>query len=177
MATFFEQQAQELYTIAKVKNCIDTVYADFQLFKEGVGGQMTFTQMMTNEAIGEEDKKRLIDTLNTFFTPETQSFFNEFVAQKHFDVIYRGVEYFEWLYHEHHITITSAVALTKEQVDRIMTKIAFKMKRTIDTVDTKIDEHIMGGIKVESQSFIVDSTITAQLHAFQQDMLRGEHRE
>ncbi|QTU83207.1 F0F1 ATP synthase subunit delta [Carnobacteriaceae bacterium zg-C25] len=170
MGTFFEQEAQELYIRAKAHNCIDDIYADMQVFKEGVGGQLPFMQMMTNEAIVDHDKAKLIQSLLPFFKEDTQQFFTAFVEDGMYDVIYQGVEHFEWLYHEHHIKITSAIELTQQQIQRIIAKIAFKMNRVIDTYSTVIDDQIIAGIKVESHTFISDSTVTAQLKAFQQEV-------
>lgn len=170
MATFFQETAINLYAAAKRNQVIETVYADFQTFKNGVGGQIPFSQMMTNESIAHEDKAKLIQALNPFFNEETQKFFNSFVQENHFDVIYQGVEYFEQLYNEHHVKITSAVELTQEQIQRLLTKIAFKMNLTIDTYDAVVDETVIGGVKVESSTFLVDSTVKTQLQVFEQQI-------
>lgn len=170
MTTFFQEAAVELYNVAKRNGRIEIVYSDFQTFKNGVGGQIPFSQMMTNESISNDDKANLIESLNAFFSEDTQRFFNTFVHDNHFDVIYQGVEYFENIYHEHHVTITSAVALSREQIQRLLTKIAFKMNVTIDTYDTVVDETVIGGVKVESSVFLVDSTVKAQLHVFEQQV-------
>lgn len=170
MTTFFQNEAINLYEIAKHKGIIETIFSDFQLFKNGVGGQMPFSQMMTNESISHQDKAKLIETLNPFFSEDTQQFFNAFVQEKHFDVIYHGVEYFEWLYYEHHVTVTSAVELTSDQLKRLLTKVAFKSNKTIDTYDTVIDDTVIGGVKVESSTFLVDSTVKAQLESLAQQM-------
>lgn len=170
MATFFEEKAQELYAHAKEQKCIDRVYTDMQLFKEGVGGQVPFMQMMSNDSIASSDKAKLIDALNTFFHSVTQQFFTAFVDNDLFDVIYQGVENFEWLYSKHHITITSAVPLNEQQIQRILTKVSFKMNCTIDTYDTVIDTDMIAGVKVASQEFVVDSSVKAQLQTFQQEV-------
>lgn len=170
MATFFQETAQNLYEVAKRKRMIEAIYTDFQTFKKGVGGQIPFSQMMTNESIAYEDKAQLIKVLNPFFKEETQKFFNAFVQDDHFDVIYQGVEYFEQLYNEHHVKITSAVVLTKEQIQRLLTKVAFKMNVTIDTYDTVVDKTVIGGVKVESSTFLVDSTVKTQLQVFKQQI-------
>lgn len=170
MAHFFQEIAIDLYEVAK-RNCtIEEIYTDFQIFKKGVGGQIPFSQIMINESIAYEDKALLIQELNPFFKEETQKFFNAFVQEDHCDVIYQGIEYFEQLYNEHHVKITSAVALTKEQIQRLLTKITLKMNVTIDTYDTVVDETVIGGIKVESNTFLVDSTVKTQLQVFEQQI-------
>lgn len=166
MATFYEEHAQLLYDMAKSHHVIDAVYQDVQLFKEGVGGEMPFMQMITRDSIPNSSKAMFLEEISQLFQTETRQFFDFFIREAKFEYIYRALKQFELIYKKHHLVITSAVALTNEQIERIISKASQKMKREIYTYDTIIDELIIGGVKVQSHDFIIDATVLSKLQTF-----------
>lgn len=166
MAIAYEENAQMLYALAKEHNKLEQIFQEMQLFKDGVGGEMPFIQMMTRENVSNSRKAALITEIAQFFQEETQQFFQFFVREAQFEYIYRAVQSFERLYKAHHLMITSAIPLTENQINAIVQKVSLKMGRDMDTFEAIVDETVLGGVKIQTSDFVIDATIASSLQAF-----------
>lgn len=157
---------QRFYDLVKEKNTLESVYQDFQVFKDGVGGEMAYAKMMSQDTIAPAEKEALLLELIAYFSSDTQSFFKTAIRDGRYALVYRDIQQFIAIYNRHHLTITSAVALDESQIQSIIQKIGLKMNRSVDTYDTVIDSTILGGVKVQSGDFLLDATLATQLNVF-----------
>ncbi|MBS4749981.1 ATP synthase F1 subunit delta [Granulicatella sp. zg-ZJ] len=168
MRDVYNERVTTLYELAKSRHHLEEVYNDFQVFKDGVGGEMPFTQMMTRENITNSSKAALLQDICQYFQEETRQFIQYFIDEAQYGYIYRAIKYFEQIYAKYHVDITTAIPLTQEQIDSIVSAISKKMKMSVDTCTTIVDEDVIGGVKVKSADFVLDATLLAKLKAFKE---------
>ncbi|MBF0780856.1 MULTISPECIES: ATP synthase F1 subunit delta [unclassified Granulicatella] len=173
MVNFYNERAQLLYDKSKANGVLEKVYEDLQLFKQGVGGEMPFTQMMTREYVTNSSKGALLKDIIVYFHEETKQFFQYFIDEALYSYIYRTIKQFEDIYAKHHLTIVTAVPLSKEQVERIKRAMALKKEQEFDTCENQVDERILGGVLVKSKEFIYDTTLATQLKEFKKEFSEG----
>ena len=64
------------------------------------------------------------------------------------------------------ITVTTAVALTTEQVDKLVTFYTNKLGRAVH-INSVVDPSVIGGMRVQVGDEVTDNTVVAQLHKLQ----------
>lgn len=166
MSIFYEEQAKLLYQSAKSQRAIERVKEDIALFKDGVGGEKMFVQMVTRDNVSNVRKAELIADITEHFHEVTKHFFSYFTAEAQYQYIFRAVQSFENIYAEHHLDIVSAVPLTDTQVEKIKKGAGNKMQREFHTTACQVDENIIAGVIVRSKDFVFDTSILTQLKEF-----------
>jgi F-type H+-transporting ATPase subunit delta len=72
------------------------------------------------------------------------------------------------------ITISSAFALDKTQINKIVKSLSKHFNKTID-YNTIIDEELIGGIVINGDGFIIDKSYNTQLKTLSKEMLGGNN--
>lgn len=72
------------------------------------------------------------------------------------------------------ITITSAVALTHEQRDRIIKAFRKKVENHHLYVKDVVDESVLGGVKLESDNYAFDNTLRTKLNGMKKYLLEDQ---
>lgn len=164
----YQDQAYQLYETAQQNDKIEIIYKDLQTFRQGVGGEVSFAQMMTYTRDQEQEKKQLMIDITEEFEIETQQFFRTF---QDYDYIFRSVEYFEALYEEHRVEIITAIAVDEKQLRDIIQKVSETRKHRIDTYVHRVDTSVIGGVCVQAKNYIIDTTLRTQLERFKVEMI------
>lgn len=67
------------------------------------------------------------------------------------------------------VTVTSAVALTNEQVDRVVEIYSARLGHRVH-VNQVVDPTVLGGMRIQAGAEVTDSTVVAQLHNLEQSL-------
>lgn len=164
----YQDQANRLYETARQHDKIESVYTDLQTFQMGVGGEVSFAQMMTHTRDQQQEKRQLILDITEEFQTETQQFFREF---QDYEYVFRGIHHFEMLYEEHRVEVTTAVALDDKQLCDIIQKVSVSRKHRIDTYAHYVDTSVIGGVCVKAKHYVIDTTLRTQLENFKVDKI------
>ncbi|MDR2829331.1 MAG: ATP synthase F1 subunit delta [Mycoplasmataceae bacterium] len=72
------------------------------------------------------------------------------------------------------ITITSAFALEKTQVNKIVKSLSKQFNKKVD-YNVVIDKELIGGLIINGDGFIIDKSYETQLKSLSQEMLGGDN--
>lgn len=164
----YQDHAYQLYEVARQQDKIEVVYKDLQTFKLGVGGEVSFGQMMSYTREQQRERRALMDDITETFHEETKHFFR---TCQDYDYIFRSIHHYEMLYEEHRVEVITAVALTEQQLDLIIQKVSLHRNHRIDTYIHTVDPSVIGGVYIKAKQYIIDTTLRTQLESFKLDKI------
>lgn len=125
-----------------------------------------------------EEKNELMDRcFRELVHPYVLNFLKLLHQKQRFNLIKVIIKEFALLNDEYHGikkgVLYTASPLTDEEIERIQTAVSKKEKATIQ-LEVKIDESLLGGIKVTIGDHVIDSSIKNRLSLLRKDLLKGK---
>lgn len=171
MASSAKKYAQALFGAIHDDDTLERVSADFESVMKAIENTPDFYDFMENPKIAKEARKSLVE--NTFKDVETPLLNTLFILtdkNKLIDLpdVYDAfvIEYNNYKNQEY-VTVESTYKLSKDELDQIGNYFIGKTGYSKLLLNNKINEELIGGIRVFIGTRVYDGSINGQLEALQ----------
>ncbi|MGT2906635.1 F0F1 ATP synthase subunit delta [Streptococcus dentiloxodontae] len=129
---------------------------------------------LKQENVLTEDKKRVVSLFQESCSVYMNNFLEVILLNERTDLLYdilkQTLELFSQENNEYDVVVTSSLALSEGQKERLLKLVAqkfeFKPRRLVE----KIDENLIGGFVVTAKNKVIDTSIRRQLQAFKSNL-------
>jgi F-type H+-transporting ATPase subunit delta len=173
-----ERYARALYELGKETKELDKVEADvkdFQSFFKVNSAIKNFFQNPTN-VIETQNKVLNILSEKLDFTKNLQNFFLLLIKKRRMFFVIKITDSFLKLCSKNRGEIKASLISSKElspnELEDISKELSLSMSSTIK-FDYKVDQSLIGGLKLQLGSFMIDTSIKNKLRKYEQRMLES----
>lgn len=165
-----KRYASALYETAKSQTLESTVHEQLQLLLKLIKENKELGLFFTHPRIDPSTQKEIIKTLSIKdFNPLLIQFLNLLIEKKRLALIEPVIHAYEETYYEKNnivkVKITSAFALSQEQLHLLVSKLKNKIKKDL-VPEVSVDQSLLGGLKINIQDKIMDFSLASQLKIF-----------
>jgi F-type H+-transporting ATPase subunit delta len=168
--------ARALYALAKEQNIQHTVFEELHLLAKSFFHFPKLHDALSNPMHTAADKEKLLITAagGEQISPLLKQFF-QFIIRKGREefVLFMAMSYQDIYRKDENIvlgTITSAIPMEKEAVEKIKHEVLEKYSRKL-SVHTELDESLIGGFVIQINNFKLDASVKNQLQEIAKEML------
>jgi F-type H+-transporting ATPase subunit delta len=158
--------AEALFDVAKEKDKLDRIHDELNRFAEAVEGDRELQVFFFSPYFSSAEKREGLERAVSGADPEFLNFLELLIEKHRMPVIFRIRRQFEERWKEENrkldVTVTSAVELEKEIVERIGDEIEKQTGRSIE-LTSSVDENILGGIVLQVGNMVLDASIRNRL--------------
>ena len=160
--------AYALFNEGKKSSCLDEIFENFKKMYVFFNNNPSLRKLLTSNCLNKKDVSKGWISIGEHlsFCPVFLSFIREVVENRRFAIVNKIKYIYNVALAKHknkrNVTVSSAVELLPEQKQRIEKLIAKAWKEKA-IINYKINEKILGGIKVSSEELVVDASVFAQL--------------
>jgi ATP synthase F1 delta subunit len=168
--------ARSLFEVAQEHDVLDRVHDELGELADELDGNRELQLFFFSPHFSSEEKKdgihKLVEDADEHFVR-----FLELLAERHrLPVLFRIRRAFDDLWAEERkllpVTITSAVELDEETVERIGERIEDQTGRRIE-LTTSIDPAVIGGLAMQVGNLIMDATVRGRLERLRKEVARA----
>lgn len=168
--------ALALFRTAKQGDVVRSVEDDLNGIAGLIEKDESFRTFLFSPYVGREEKIGIVERVfSDRITAITMTALRLLVSKRREDEIIVVRDEFVQLRREAegvlHVLVTSAEALENDQRQQIEMKLARKLGRTIEA-DYAIDAHLIGGVRVEYDNFVLDGSVRGQLRRLRDRLTR-----
>ena len=173
-----ERYARALFAAAKENNEHDNIESNLKFFLELYNLSPEFTNFIKNPTHSNKDQLEAINILSEKlnFTKTLKNFFFLLVEKKRLFFVEKIIQSFLKLCShkrgEVKASLVSSKSLSSEELNEISSQFSQSMGSKIK-FDYTVDESLIGGVKIQLGSLMVDTSIKNKLKKFEQLMLEN----
>ncbi|MBB3763350.1 F0F1 ATP synthase subunit delta [Sphingomicrobium lutaoense] len=174
-ASLAGRYASALFGLARDENQIDTVAANLDSLNAALGESEELRAIIASPALGRDDAVRAVKAIADQFKLDrlTANFLGVLAENGRLDQLSAAAKAFALLVADHRgearAEVVSAHKLSKAQLDALQKKLSARVGRDV-TVDATVDPDILGGIKVQMGSQLIDASVRTKLNTLAQAM-------
>ena len=161
--------AQALYDLAKDENLTEEILAQLQALQESISAEPDFVRLLSTPGLSKDQRCGIVDAS---FRDKVHTYVLSFIKilvekgyMRHFGDCCKA---FRREYNQDHgmveVSAVTAVALTKDQSERLAQKLAKVTGKTVD-LHNRVDPAVMGGVRLDYDGMRVDDTVQHRLDA------------
>ncbi len=174
MTTTSKEYAQALFELAASENRTEETLAGLDLLRETLRETPEYRAMLASPAISKEDRLRAADGAFRGKIPDILlGVLRMMISRGHIAELEEMAGIFEDLSREFRgeaiAWVSSAVALTEEQLETLRAGLEKKFARKI-TLRTRVDPSLIGGMRVEIEGRVIDGSIRNKLDKIKEVM-------
>ena len=158
--------AEALFDVAKEKGKLDRVHDELNQFAEAVQDDRDLQVFLFSPYFSSAEKRDGIERAVSGADPEFLNFLELLVEKHRMPVIFRIQRRFEAAWKEEKrkldVTVTSAVELDPNVVERVGAEIERQTGRDVELSST-VDDQILGGIVLQVGNMVLDASIRNRL--------------
>lgn len=167
MSEVSTEYAKALFMLAGEKECIDEYKNSLEKAEEVFKANPSYIDFLYNFAIPLEERlNALEEAFSDYIARDVLSFLKLLCEKKHITEFHECAKCYYDLYNEIdkllNVKVTSAVELTDSQKKALKEKLELKYKKSV-VIDYNIDKAVIGGIVLETDGKIIDSSIKKHL--------------
>ncbi|MGL4951398.1 MAG: ATP synthase F1 subunit delta [Mycoplasma sp.] len=172
------EYARAIYEIAVEKNSIQLFHKQILVIQKNFFQHNNFYQLFTNSTCQCEIKKDVIKNIyGEYLDIDLLNFLYYLIDQRKtiliLSIIVKSLKFLENELNVLNIKIFTPFEIDDETINIISQKISEKtLKETVAT--TIIDPNLIGGIRVQYDSKLLDNSISTKLNTIKQNMKRGK---
>lgn len=171
--------SKSLLDLAIEKNMLEQVFNDVTYFKEVIKKVSEFRAILKNPEISSDKKQHIFNLLFKDFNNITQSFFS-IVLRKHREeyLLEFADSFIEQYYAKKRITpvvLTTAVSPDDSTINKVKELLKNKVGLENIVLNSKVDEAILGGFKLEFDNKMIDASIHRKLEELDDQFLSNEY--
>ena len=160
--------ARALRDIAIERGKIDEIAGELEALDQAFHGDRTLLVFFESPKIPRHEKKSVLEkTLTGKVSEEVLNLLKILIDRSRQSVFDQICATFKDLYDEHkkrmHVTVDCAVPIADEQANRLKELLASRLDREI-IMETRVDEDLLGGMKVRFGDTVIDGSIRTQLN-------------
>ncbi len=168
-----KRYSNALFDIAKEENKVELLLTEVQGIIDILKDNSEFISVINHPHITGEEKRRLLkNTFENKVDGNIIGLFEVVLSKNREEEILSILENFVALAREYQkittATITSAVALSASQIEKIVNSISTSLGKTIEYV-TVIDESLIGGLKIAVDGKVFENTVSKTFNDLKKD--------
>jgi F-type H+-transporting ATPase subunit delta len=164
--------AEALFEAARDHDKLDAMHDELDQFADAMAENRDLQVFLFSPYFSTEEKREGIQRVVVDADPELVNFLELLVEKHRMPAIFRIREQFDDLWAEANkrleVTLTSAVELDPQIVERVGKEIERQTDRKID-LRSEVDEGILGGLRLQVGNMVLDASLRSKL-----DRLRKE---
>ncbi len=158
-----------LYDVATENGCGREVYEGLMLIKDVLGENGEYARVMSSAAIALEEREGLLEeAFSGNVHPFVLNFMKLLCKKRIFEIMQPVAECYERAYFKanniERARITTAIEPREEKKEEIVRRLSAAMGKEI-IPEFVVDEKIMGGIVIETESSNIDASLTGKLES------------
>ena len=171
------EYAKAMISLATEENKLNEFGDDFRLINELIKENPDFKKLMISEAVSKKEKKELLDSILEDIDIEFVNFLFVLIDNnrfKDFSDIYHA--YKKLLQDENNImrvVITSPAKLSEKRIESLKKVLSYKYAGKTIIINNKIDESLIGGLKIYYNGEELDASIARQLSEMRDLLWKG----
>ena len=168
--------AEALFEAAKDSDKLDVIKEQLDQFTDEIAENRDLQMFFFSPYFSSQEKREGIASAIEGAEAELVNFL-ELLAEKHrMPAIFRIRQAFDELWAKENkrleVTLTSAVPLDQEVVDRVADEIARQTDRKID-VSTNVDDAIIGGLVLRVGNMVLDASLRSKLEKLRKEVAKA----
>ena len=173
-----ERYSRALYEVAKESGELEKVEGDLKNFESMVKNSIEINNFIHNPTQSVENQNSLVSLLSEKlnFSKNLKNFFLLLIKKRRIFFVLKIINNFLKLCSkkrgEIKAFLISSKELTKSELENISNDLSLSMGSTIK-FEYKIDKELIGGLKLQLGSFMIDTSIKNKLKKFEQRMLES----
>ncbi len=173
-----ERYSRALYEVAKEDNETDRIQNDVINFQKLINSSPEIKNFIQNPTQSIATHNSVVDVISKKlnFSKNLKNFFLLLIEKRRIFFVKKILEKFLKLCSkkrgEIHASLISSKELSQKQLDEISKDLSKLMGSTIK-FDYKVDEKLLGGLKLQLGSFMIDTSIKNKLKKYEQTMLEN----
>lgn len=165
--------AESLFAVAKEHGKLDEIREQLGGFVDALGENHDLSVFFFSPYFSTEEKRDGLERVISGAEPQLLSFLALLIEKHRIAVIGRIRQRFDELWDAEHrmldVTVTSAVQLDPEVLDRIRQAVESQTDRTV-SLETRVDDWIVGGLIVQVGNMVLDASIRNRLEKFRKQV-------
>ena len=173
-----ERYARALYEVGKESNEIEKIEADVKNFQSFFESNSEIKNFIQNPTHIIETQNKVLDILSEKlnFTKDLKNFFLLLIKKRRMFFVKKITNTFLKLCSKNRGEINASLISSKElssnELENISSELSSSMGSTIK-FDYKVDQSLIGGLKLQLGSFMIDTSIKNKLKKYKQRMLEN----
>jgi F-type H+-transporting ATPase subunit delta len=158
--------AEALFEVAKEKDKLDRIHDELDQFADVLAGDREMQVFFFSPYFSSAEKRDGIERAVSGADPEFVNFLELLIEKHRMPLIFRVQRQFEdrWKVEKRKldVTVTSAVELKKDIVERIGAEIEKQTGKSVE-LTSAVDEDILGGLVLQVGNMVLDASIRNRL--------------
>jgi len=173
-----ERYSRALYEVSKEADELEKIETDIKNFQSLHAGSLELNNFIENPTHTIETQNKILILLSEklSFSKNLKNFFLLLIKKRRIFFIKKIVESFLRLCAKKRGEIKASLISSKElsslELENISQELSFSMGSTIK-FDYKVDKNLIGGLKLQLGSFMIDTSIKNKLKKYEQQMLEN----
>jgi len=169
--------AEALYTVSESHNVLDAVYNALTNLNALFRTDNQFRTFIQSKRITGEDKTKILNTvLGEFGQPLVSELVSHFEGIHALNQLQDVTNLFDKRYKagENIVSVEGTVAseLEESEIVSLKSSLSLALEKTID-LSLKVDESLVGGIRLRIENTFLDATVQNQLYILKQELLQS----
>jgi len=161
--------AEALFEASKDIDKIEEVYEELKLLREVFNKEVSLLQILGHPKISKNEKKELINNIfEKNLSQEVLNFLYILIDKKREGNILEIIDVYEDMYYNYkgilRVVAVTAVPMKEASKEKLKETLNEKLKKEI-LISNKVDESIIGGVRLEIEGKLIDGTIKGKLEA------------
>ena len=177
-ASLAGRYASALFDLARDKSAIDTVKGSIDQVADALKQSAELRGLLTSPAISRDESLRVVRSLAVEMKIDkmTANFLGVMAEKGRLAALPDAIRVFDALVAAHRgearATVTSARPLTDAQLKTLSDKLTQRAGRTVH-LDTNIDPDLLGGVRIQMGSQLIDASVQTKLNQLANRMAGG----
>ena len=172
--------AKSLLDLAIEQKQLDTVYDDIKFLRSICKSNPDFVAVLKSPVIKVDKKGKIIESITNGRVSSLTSLFIQLLVQKTREsnlpeIVHAFVEQYNKLKDIHHIKITTAVPMSADSEQAILSKVRSNTPIQNIELETFVEDELIGGFKLEVGGTLVDATILRDLNDVKKQFKNNEY--
>mgnify|MGYP000848374464 FL=1 len=173
-----ERYSRALFEISKEANELERIETDIKSFQSLYDGSLELKNFIENPTHTIETQNKILSLLSEKlnFSKNLKNFFLLLIKKRRIFFVIKIIDCFLGLCAKKRGEIKASLISSKElsslELENISKELSLSMESTIK-FDYKVDKNLIGGLKLQLGSFMIDTSIKNKLKKYEQRMLEN----
>lgn len=168
--------AKSLLDLAIEQNKLEETYADIRLLKSIVSANPEFANVLRSPVINSDKKEKIINSIINGRVGQLAGLFIQLLIRKNRErnlpeILHAFFQQYNKLKNILHVKLTTAVPISNDAEQILVNKVKQQLQVTEIELETKVDEAIVGGFKIEVEGKLVDASVQRDLQDVRKQFL------
>ena len=172
--------AKSLLDLAIEQKQLDAVYDDIKFLRSICKSNPDFVALLKSPVIKVDKKEKIIESITNGRVTALTSLFIQLLVRKTREsnlpeIVLAFVEQYNKLKDIHHVKITTAVPMSTDAEQSILSKLRSNTPIQHIELETLVEDELIGGFKLEVGGTLVDATILRDLNDVKKQFKNNEY--